>query len=160
MDNLISSFLTQIIGVTSTIFLAYFLFRFPRLYKRLNKILFNKREEPQQEAYRSLEELAQELNILAQEFDHAFNETKEIANNRTSALATLETELATLSKKETEMKIRVSELEKVSIPAVEYLLQATEKSERRSAKRDYLLFVAGVVASAVVSIIMRIVFGI
>ena len=41
------------------------------------------------------------------------------------------------------------------LPAAEYFAKLVAKTEKKSAKRDYVLFLFGVVASAVVVVILK-----
>jgi len=83
-----------------------------------------------------------------------------VSKEREKSLSELESKLQDLSGREQELQKRVETLKQVPVPAVQYLLEATGQAERRSATRDYVLFGLGVVVSTLVTIILKVVFGI
>ena len=104
--------------------------------------------------------LVSNLSSATSEVDKILEEMEVAAQNREESLKILETKLSELTKREEEMKSKIESLEKIPLPAIEHFLQETEKSERRSAARDYILFTAGILASAAFSIFLKIVFNI
>jgi hypothetical protein len=107
-----------------------------------------------------MERLSGELAKASALVDLTLTEMAEVTKAREDAMRTLEKRLNDLTESEKELKTRVDTLQKVPLPAVEYFLQATEKSAKRSAVRDYLLFGAGVVVSTIVTITLKLFFGI
>jgi hypothetical protein len=53
------------------------------------------------------------------------------------------------------LKRRVESLKSVPIPAAEYFANLMEKGERKSAFRDYTLFLLGVIVSGIVAVVLR-----
>lgn len=70
------------------------------------------------------------------------------------AILKLEIELKKLEVAEREQREKVNALKDIPLPAVDHLLRQIEPGERRSRRRDYFLFVAGAIVSALISIIL------
>jgi hypothetical protein len=103
--------------------------------------------------------LSSKLNKASHEVDSILEEIASISESREKAVAELEKKSQELAIRESELKDRISNLEKVPLPAVDYFLKVLEKGDRRSALRDYSLFGLGVIVSTAVSIILKYVFG-
>ena len=101
--------------------------------------------------------LTTSLLSASKEMDALLAELAETAKVRKDAVDRVEQELAGLENRERELKERIDKLQNVPIPAVEEFARLTQHGERRSAKRDYLLFGAGVVVSTVIAIILKLV---
>ena len=67
----------------------------------------------------------------------------------------LESELATMEGREKELKERIDALEKTPLPVAEHFAKLIESGEKRSARRDYALFGAGVLVTTVVAILIQ-----
>lgn len=93
------------------------------------------------------------------EMDRVLREMALVGQEHLSAVKSLERQLGDLRMKEQSLKEQIQALEQTPIPVAEYFAglveQGNRQGERRSAWRDYLLFAAGVVVSAVVSIILK-----
>lgn len=100
-----------------------------------------------------LARLTHELTRSSYEVDKTIAELAQVARDRETAVRKLETDLAALSDREKRLKERIEALEHVPIPVAEHFVALTASGEKRSARRDYLLFGAGVVVSTVTSII-------
>ncbi len=74
---------------------------------------------------------------------------------RESAVAKLETQLGKLSQEEGQLRKTIEELQQVPLPAAEYFASLVNKDNKRGTLRDYVLFVAGVVVSAIVTIALK-----
>lgn len=117
--------------------------------------------EASAETYRKrMERLSKELARASSLVDLTLQEMSTVTRARQESIRSLESRLTELTNHEKDLQTRVETLKKVSLPAVEYFLQATEKSEKRSAMRDYLLFGSGVVVSTLVTIVLKVFFGI
>jgi hypothetical protein len=79
----------------------------------------------------------------------------EFTKMRGSAVAELETKLENLSAQEGRLRQTIEHLQNIPLPAAEHFAELIKQEEKGSALRDYALFVAGVVVSAVVSIILK-----
>ena len=115
-----------------------------------------KGREPQKvESYsQRLETLTESLLEASAEVDTVLKELAEVAQERQEAAQKLKAELEQLQEQEKELQKRVEELQDVPIPVADYFAEIAAQGERRSAWRDYALFVAGVVVSTVVSIVV------
>jgi hypothetical protein len=104
--------------------------------------------------------LVEELARASSEVDDMLKEISEATADRQTLLCTLETRVKELSQREREQIERVQALENVAFPAVDYFLQVTSKGEKRSAIRDYVLFIASIVLGVVVTVVLAKAFGI
>lgn len=102
-----------------------------------------------------VEKLAENLNRSSKEVDGILKEIASVTADRQAAAEKLEEELNRLSQHESELKERINALKDIPIPVAEHFAKLTESGERRSARRDYLLFGAGVVTSIVTAIALR-----
>ena len=107
-----------------------------------------------------MKRLSEDLARASAEVDKTLEEMAMVSRAREEALRNLEAKLNQLSEYEKELQARVEALKQVPLPAAEYFLEAIEQGERRNAARDYILFGAGVVVSTVVTIFLKLVFGI
>lgn len=100
-----------------------------------------------------LDELTVALRRPSREVDRLLDELAEVAAERQAAVDQLTKQLAVLSKQEQELRRRKDELGNVSIPVVQAFAEISAEGEKRSARRDYLLFGLGVVITTVISIV-------
>lgn len=105
------------------------------------------------------QKLSRVSKILLQsslEVDKLLSELVQVATDREKAVRTLEVELKELENRERKLQEQIKTLENIPIPVAEHFAKLNSMGEKKSAKRDYLLFTAGIVASAIVSIILKI----
>ena len=57
--------------------------------------------------------------------------------------------------KEKELEDRITLLKDVPLPVADRIAEITSGSDRRSARRDYILFGAGVIVSTAIAIILK-----
>ncbi len=100
-------------------------------------------------------ELAISLTDSADKVDSLMREIAEVAVARQGTLQKLQQEIMDLAQRESELKNRIGNLSAVPIPVAEHFAKLLEPGERRSARRDYLLFALGVIAGGVVSILLK-----
>jgi len=117
-------------------------------------------EQPTVSYQQRMKRLLADLARSSAEVDKTLHEMEEVSHLREGALTRLEIQLETLTKREKELQTRVESLQNVSLPAVQYFMENMQKGEKRSALRDYFLFVLGVIASTVIAIILKLVLGI
>lgn len=111
-----------------------------------------------QESYsEKLHRLTNNLRSSSEEVDSVLTELADVARKRQDAAAQLEQQLIDLEHREQALQQRVKALENVSLPVAEYFASLTSAGEKRSARRDYMLFGAGVLVSTVISIIFFVV---
>jgi len=101
-----------------------------------------------------IEELNRRLSETSVEMDNILREMGQVVRGRAAAADQLEQQVSTLSHQETQLKNRIALLENTPVEILEAFEEAMDKGEKRSASRDYLLFGAGVLVSAAVSIVL------
>ena len=123
---------------------------------RLTKVLFKKPISQKISYGEQLEKLTESLNKSSAEVDNILNELSEVAQDRQKTLQGLESELLRLENRQAELNQRIKDLENVPIPVAEHFAKLTESlsesSEKRSAQRDYVLFVLGLILGTVLSV--------
>jgi cell division protein FtsB len=87
--------------------------------------------------------------------DSIVRQVQEYTRGRELVVAKLESQLGLLSQQEQELKQRIESLRNVPLPAAELFAQMISRDEKRSARRDYFLFLLGVLVSAGVGIILK-----
>ena len=108
-----------------------------------------------EEAPNSPDQLFRELSAASKNMDAVVARIQQFTRGREEAVRKLEHDLGMLVSEEQQLQKRISELRDVPLPAVEYFATLVSKGERRSAFRDYGLFTAGVIVSAVVTIVLK-----
>ncbi len=122
--------------------------------------LLGRTPEPPQESYAArLERLTNELTRASDGVDQILSELAGVAREREAAVARLERELGELSSREQHLQKRIDDLQNVPLPVAEHFVALTSQGEKRSAKRDYVLFGAGVLVSTITSIIFFLISG-
>ena len=101
------------------------------------------------------ESLFTELSLASSKMDEIVKQVQEYTRGREQAVAELQSRLGSLSEQEQELKQRIHSLKDVPLPAAEYFANLIERREKRSALRDYVLFLVGVVVSTVVAVLLR-----
>jgi len=96
----------------------------------------------------------------SREVDRVLKEMAEVAHKREIAISELEQELKALSEREKHLQEKVTNLEKVPLPTMQYFVSEMERGEKRSTWRDYILFGAGAIVSTVIAIVLKLAFGI
>lgn len=76
------------------------------------------------------------------------------ADERMGEVVAIEAQLADLTAKENDLKQRIAALEGVPLAAADRFIDAIKESERRGVRRDLLLFVAGVVVTTLITLIL------
>jgi len=104
-----------------------------------------------------LSELTASLSKASAEVDSVLAELSRVAKERGDAVQRLETDLATLESREREIKERIETLQKTPIAVAEHFAKLLEPSERRSARRDFILFGAGAVVTTVIAVVIALV---
>jgi hypothetical protein len=102
-----------------------------------------------------LSELTESLSKSSAEVDSVLAEIAHVSAERAKAVSQLEQELATLEQQERELQTRIQALQSVPIPVAEHFAALTAAGDKRSARRDYLLFAAGVVVSTGIAIVLH-----
>jgi len=108
-----------------------------------------------------LDELHESLAKATQEVDAIVSEMTEVTLRRESAVAQLEKQVGVLESREQELTLRIENLKNVPMPVAEHFAQLTaqltNEGEKKSALRDYRLFVAGVIVTTIMAIILKLI---
>lgn len=107
-----------------------------------------------------IKSLTDKLAQASTEVDNVLKEIASVTQQREEKLKNLEFQLGELSQREKEMKNRIDTLKNIPIEAVDHFVQELEKGDKRSASRDYFLFGAGIIASIIITIMLKSFFGI
>jgi len=101
--------------------------------------------------------LTESLKKASREVDEVLIELEHTANIRTQNVTELENELAMMEFREKEIKQKIAALEKTPLPVAEHFAKLLEGRDKRTAKRDYLLFVLGAVVATIIAIVMQLI---
>lgn len=99
--------------------------------------------------------LLSSLSKTSAEMDRIVSEIGRLTKERQSKITQIENQLASLSQREQELKAQIKGLEKTPLPVADYFAKLVERTEKRSAVRDYGLFLGGVVLTSVVAVILK-----
>jgi len=102
-----------------------------------------------------LARLAKGLNTTSGELDKILEKIVEVAQNRAAAAITLQEEMKRLEEAEEEYLVRIETLKNEPLQIVNDLLNEFEPNRIRTPRRDFMLFLAGVVVSVIVSVGLR-----
>ncbi|MGA2405118.1 MAG: hypothetical protein ABSF81_00010 [Bacteroidales bacterium] len=123
----------------------------------VRKLLFKlfRLETPKKTYSQRLAELISNLSKSTKEVDSVINEITFVIKEREASVTKLESDLQGLSAREKELKERIETLEKVPISAADYFAKLVNTGEKRSAKRDYLLFGIGVIVTTTIAVLIQ-----
>jgi hypothetical protein len=102
-----------------------------------------------------IEKTLSTLKSASDEIDAASEEISSLMKAKQLSVDSLELKLAELSSKENELKTKIEALQNVPLPAVGEFEKMLSKGDKRSALRDYVLFVSGVIVSVIVTVILK-----
>ena len=106
-------------------------------------------------ATESPESLFAELRDTSEKMDDLVRKIQEFSSGREEAILKLENQLGLMSKQEQELSQRINNLKDVPLPAAEYFATLVSKGEGKSAKRDYALFLLGVIVSSIIAVLLK-----
>jgi tetrahydromethanopterin S-methyltransferase subunit B len=101
-----------------------------------------------------LARLVNGLNKSSNELDNILTEIIQVAQHRGEATAKLQAEISKLEQTEEEYLVRIETLKNEPVRVISDLLNELSPRQIRSPRRDFVLFIAGVVVSAIVSIVL------
>ena len=101
-----------------------------------------------------LTRLVNDLNKTSNELDNILAEVVHVAQGRAEAATKLQAEIDRLEQAEEEYLVRIETLKNEPLRVINDLLNELEPNQIRSPRRDFMLFVAGVIVSAIVSIVL------
>jgi hypothetical protein len=102
-----------------------------------------------------LARLVNGLNKTSLELDRILAQIVEVAQNRADAATKLQAEMKRLEEAEEEYLVRIETLKNEPLQIVNDLLNEFEPNRIRTPRRDFMLFLAGVVVSVIVSVGLR-----
>jgi hypothetical protein len=102
-----------------------------------------------------LARLVNGLNKTSLELDRILAQIVEVAQNRADAATKLQAEMKRLEEAEEEYLVRIETLKNEPLQIVNDLLNEFEPNRIRTPRRDFILFLAGVVVSVIVSVGLR-----
>ncbi len=102
-----------------------------------------------------LSELTANLTKASKEVDCVLREMAQVAKEREATVNDLEAGLINLEKRGKELKEEIEILENVPIPVAEHFARLVKPGEKRSARRDYFLFMAGVIVTTFIAILLQ-----
>ncbi|MGN6148224.1 MAG: hypothetical protein ACTHPD_06760, partial [Rhizomicrobium sp.] len=112
-------------------------------------------EPPQPSFKERLHSLTENLATATSEVDKIVQEMALVAQSRQDAVQKLEQELAEMEGRESVLRTRIEALEKTPIPVAEHFATIMKGAERKSARRDYLLFGAGVLVTTAIALAIQ-----
>lgn len=101
-----------------------------------------------------LSRLVSGLSKTSVELDNILAQIVEVAQNRAEAATQLQAEMKKLEEAEEEYLVRIEILKNEPLRVMSELLNELQPNQIRTPRRDFMLFLAGVVVSAVVSIVL------
>lgn len=107
-----------------------------------------------------LEDTLTVLKSAFAEVDKATIEFTDLMKEKEKNIDELEQRLSKLSTEESSLKNKVETLQKVPLEALDHFEAILNKGDKRSALRDYLLFISGIIASVIVTLILKFYFNI
>jgi hypothetical protein len=147
MSEAISSVLLQLL-ITILIGLVFFALE--------NRIVSRRSEEAGSKATSTgdLARLVNGLNKTSLELDNILAQIVEVAQNRAEAATKLQAEMKKLEEAEEEYLVRIEILKNEPLRVMGDLLNELQPNQIRTPRRDFMLFLAGVIVSAIVSIVL------
>lgn len=100
-----------------------------------------------------LSRLVNGLNKTSSELDKILEKIVEVAQNRAEAAIKLQAEMKRLEEAEEEYLVQIEILKNEPLRVVSDLLNELHPSQIRTPRHDFMLFLAGIVVSAIVSIL-------
>tara|TARA_R110001583_G_scaffold171793_1_gene325523 strand:+ start:916 stop:1431 length:516 start_codon:yes stop_codon:yes gene_type:complete len=105
------------------------------------------------------ERLSDSLETLKKatgEIDNVIEEIAKISQEKHLTIEKLELQLEQLEIKENEMKEKITTMEKVPVESLKYFEDILNKGNKRSAKRDYIIFTLGIILTTIIAVILNI----
>ncbi len=106
-----------------------------------------------------VKQLSADLARASSEVEHVLEEMAIVSRSRSEAFANLELRVKEMASHERDLQTRVETLKNISLPPAEYYLEAHPRA-KVDPKRDYILFGLGVIVSAAITLILKLVLNI
>jgi len=152
IPEMLVTIMSALIAMTGAFFVEIDLIR-KVFYRILGK------PEPKKTYTERIYELTHSLTNASAEVDSILAEMSRVTKEKQSSVDKLEKGLVDLEKQENELKDRIATLENVPIPVAEHFAKFIESGEHRGAKRDYILFGAGVLVTTLIAILIQLISG-
>jgi predicted transcriptional regulator len=101
-----------------------------------------------------LARLAKGLNKTSNELDKILAQIVEVAQDRAEAATKLQAEMKKLEEAEEEYLVRIEILKNEPLRVMSDLLNELQPNKIRTPRRDFMIFTAGVLLSAIVSVVL------
>ena len=125
--------------------------------KLLLKLL--KKEPPPKTYAERLSGLTSSLTKASGDVDAVLQEMTYVAREREQTVRALEVGLTELEKHEKELREKIQVLEKVPIPVAEHFARLVEPGQKRPSRRDYILFISGVLVTTIIAVVLQLAFS-
>jgi predicted transcriptional regulator len=102
-----------------------------------------------------LARLVKGLNKTSTELDKILAQIVEVAQDRAEAATKLQAEMKKLEEAEEEYLVRIEILKNEPLRVMSDLLDELQPNQIRTPRRDFMLFAAGVVLSAAISLVLK-----
>ena len=102
-----------------------------------------------------LSRLVDGLNQTSNELDNILAEVVQVAQGRAEAATKLQAEISRLEQAEEQYLVRIEMLKNEPLRVVNDLLNELKPNQIRAPRRDLMIFLAGGLVSAIVSIVLR-----
>ena len=102
-----------------------------------------------------LSELTSSLTTASSQVDSVLRELSLVAREKEDTVKRLEAGLGQLEERERDLKQKIEALQNVPLPVAEHFAKLVEPGERKSARRDYTLFGAGVVVTTIITLMLQ-----
>lgn len=113
------------------------------------------RKEPEPSYAERLNTLSENIRKSFNEMDTMLAELAGVTREKKLAMERVEQEVVNLQNQERELQERIEHLQNLPLPVAEHFANLTLVGEKRSARRDYVLFGTGVIVSTLIAIGLR-----
>lgn len=101
------------------------------------------------------ESLSQNLRSATLEIEGIISDLAENVKKKDGELMEVEAMLEVAKSKHAEIEGKIAVLKEIPLPVAEYFTELVNAIEKRSAARDYILFGSGLVAGAVINLVLK-----
>jgi hypothetical protein len=124
------------------------------LYSGLKSLLLPKPTSAPEPYGEKLRRLFSSVEEASHSIDETLKEMIAVTSQREATVHALSETLRELEEKEGTIRSRIDALNNTPIEVAEHFATLVHSSERRSARRDYILFGAGAVLTALISVVL------
>lgn len=117
--------------------------------------VFKKEKQTEPTFAEKLNASIEQLKSASKNMDNLVNSITDLTHEKHEKLTKLQIELQNLSQKEDETRKKIEVLKQIPIEALKHFEDMMKPGEKRSARRDYLLFAAGAFFSIFSTIILK-----